>query len=363
MMRLITFLFIILAIRPQNQVQQLSLDNITEIKELVQQIESESFYSDICFSPDGKILTAIKVNNKMSLVHDGTVTFLDTLTLEELPLFKEPLNAMSIAYSSDGSLLALGDQSGQLTVIDTSSWRPEFEIQIDDGEISDVAIDPTNAFVGAAIGTLATVRNNEYALKVVDLASGDTVVGFKVSDSPLQYGADGASIAFLSINTVAFATTDGIMRIWNIEPASEIFQAQGVVSQVRDLSVQNNGQKMIYINGDDVTFLSNTDKSYDVTQSIALAQQDLFVQAIALHPSEPILAVGFFKRTPRPDGGPSATNAGIIRLYNTTTGDELVSLDVPEGAITSLAFSLDGTLLASGGTDGTLRLWGIPADS
>lgn len=89
---------------------------------------------------------------------------------------------------------------------------------------------------------------------------------------------------------------------------------------------------------------------------LSTIRKDKFITRIAVHPIEPILAVGFFKKIPRPDGGPSRTNAGFIRLYNTETGDELLSLYEPEGAIMSLAFSPDGTLLASGGTDGTVRL-------
>lgn len=63
-----------------------------------------------------------------------------------------------------------------------------------------------------------------------------------------------------------------------------------------------------------------------------------------------------------PDGQLLATagSDGIIYLWNAADGLFLRTLEGHRGSIRDLAFSPDGSLLASVSADGSLRLWGVP---
>jgi transcription initiation factor TFIID subunit 5 len=60
-----------------------------------------------------------------------------------------------------------------------------------------------------------------------------------------------------------------------------------------------------------------------------------------------------------PDGATLASGGtdGTVKLLDLSSGRERLALKGHVGPVFSLAFSQDGKLLVSGGVDGTVRLW------
>ena len=61
-----------------------------------------------------------------------------------------------------------------------------------------------------------------------------------------------------------------------------------------------------------------------------------------------------------PDGACVAVAGPTAKLFDAGTGKELATLDGHRGAVAALAYSPDGTRLATGGADGTAVVWDLP---
>jgi WD40 repeat protein len=77
---------------------------------------------------------------------------------------------------------------------------------------------------------------------------------------------------------------------------------------------------------------------------------------VAFNPDGTLLASGGGAGIP---GDPIPDSS--IRLWDVASGRRLRTLEGQILAVQNIAFSPDGTLFASVGGDGTIRLWGVPS--
>ncbi|HVN56399.1 MAG TPA: hypothetical protein VMT46_18880 [Anaerolineaceae bacterium] len=252
-------------------------------------------------------------------------------TAQDSPLWSSAgYSALSLAWSPDGSQLALGLWDGSISLVSAADGQKALDLRLQpdpSAQIRCLAYAPGGAEL--ASGSMGIVR-------VWDLAGGSLKRSLNASTESwidsVAYSPDGRYLAASS--------ADGILWLWNTSDG-------GVVAK---LPVETNGHTgQLAFTPDGRTLALAVDSAvytWPVVNPQAPQRMDLdgtVAQGLAFAPSGDILAV--------------ALDNGVIQLLSFPEGSLLASLSGHTGGVSSLSFSADGFSLFSGSYDGTVRQW------
>lgn len=280
----------------------------------------------LAMSPDGSYLAIGR--------RDGTIGIVDTHARQPVgpPLTGHRGGIEDLAFSSDGSLLvsAGSDRTARVWPIgDGFAGEGRIAATIDD-TVWGIAIDPTGRWLATA-GEDQTVR-------VWDIASGEQ------SGPPLaEWIGDALSVGFAPDGGVVAGTGSGSIHGWRMPERTALFEP------IRHIHTSDVWGILFSIDGSRFATLSSDRTVQQFRYPDGEHLGGAFDPADHIH-SAIHLPVGSILV-----GG---DDQGRIHIWDTEAGAP-VSVSAPghTGRVAGLAASADGRLLASLGTDQTVRLW------
>ena len=164
---------------------------------------------------------------------------------------------------------------------------------------------------------------------------GSNIVGHESPVTAVAFSPDG--------KTIASASLDGIVQLWDLAAGKERFRLSGQrVSFFSTLGFSFTGNRLITAHQDRTIRLWDSRTGGEVGR---IGPHQGKILCFALSPDDRLLAV--------------ADNEGNVLLREVTTGRVVTRLVGHQGPVWCLAFSPDGQSLATGGKDKTIRLWDV----
>lgn len=291
----------------------------------------------VAFSPDGKLLAggANGTGIKLWDVATGEVK----LTLEGHPYGTEAL-----AFSPDGSMLVSGSEKVRLWDVKTGRLIREMDekkILVDSLGVQDVGFSPDGKSIASAGDHLI----------IWDVETGNPIKQFESGSYVVALSPDGKSIA---------SATSEKVKLFDIETGKLKFEARQSddYARIQSLAFSPDGKLLASASLGIISYV----KVWD-------AETGTLKQTLTPYKKRPeyggIEAVAF-----SPDGKFLASGNGHIKtitVYDAKTWELKLTLNngglysalTQGGVVYAIAFSPDGKQIASGDTDGMVKLWDI----
>lgn len=327
---------------------------------------SDSVYA-IAYSPDGKLLA--------SAGGDSSIFLWDTATHARVgpTLMEHAGSVFTLAFSPDSKWLASAGSDGQILIWDvTTGERKEPRLSGHTATVESVAFSPD--------GTMLASASEDATIRLWDVETGKQIGDNLFASSgglyySLAFSPDGSALAagmqdgtvqlwsvsertlarsftgehYQAVYSVAFspdgkslatAGYDQKIVVWNVRDGSKRFEPIYDSAGVTSVQFSPDGKQLLTV-GAQVTL---TDLGGDFPTTVkTLALPELYL----------------YKAIYSPDGKTIAVTAGtnVILWQPNAVGRFSMTLDAQSEAVRSVAFSPDGTKLASASQDGSLTLW------
>ena len=322
----------------------ISIFNAAEVRELAQ-LQGQ-FTAALDWSP---------VGTTVALADNGGILIYDVLALTNPPRrLVTPQPVTSAAFTNDGSQIYAGDATGMVHVIDVASGVILSSFNAHTAPVSALTFSPDGLTLVTSKGDSipAGTPNADSSVKFWSAAGqlSRESTGYTTPVTSLAYSPDALQIAS--------GDTAGAVYIFDALTGAQQFLLQGHTARVNDVAFSLDG-RLLASGGDDGLI-----QLYDVASSATIVgvigtlteTSGRAVFSLDFSPDSTLLASA---------GGtliaPSQDNA--IRLWDISGaaigGVQVVDLLGHTNVVTSVAFSPDGTALASISTDGTARFWGV----
>jgi WD40 repeat protein len=252
--------------------------------------------------------------------------------------------APALDFRPDGQLLASGDRNGRLRTWLAASGELQGEILAHQKPVSAVSYNPDGSILASA-GYDAVAR-------LWDSSSGaelSEMIGGTFAIPAIAFAPDGDSIAIVNGGVIRLRDTVSTRFVRTIAGETPFFT----------IAFSPDGR--LLASGDVANTIQLWDLRAQTSPAIEIRQS---LQTLTGHagrigrPEALVWQVAF-----SPDGSLLASAGGdeTVRVWEVASGRLLATLTGHTQAVTSVAFSPDGRWLASGGLDGAIILWNAAA--
>jgi len=235
----------------------------------------------------------------------------------------------SVAFSPAGKILASGFSGGFIKLWDIVTGKLLQTLQHGD-RVYSVAFNPD--------GTTLASGSSDGTIKLWNVATRKLLHTLQGPEQPVW------SIAFNPDGTtLASGSSDGTIKLWNVA-TRKLLQTIQHGDRVYSVAFNPDGTTLASGSSD------GTIKLWDIATGNLLQtlQHRDWVNSVAFSPNGTTLA-----------SESSGFNGGTIKLWDVATGNLLQTIPGDGSGFSSVAFSPDGTKLASGSSDGTIKLWNV----
>lgn len=237
----------------------------------------------------------------------------------------------SIAFSSDGKLIASGGSDNIITIRNVNGLDIARTLSGFTGSVNSVIFSPDNLFIAAC--------SEDKTIRIWRTADGSlirTLAGHTATVSSIAFSPDGQYLISGSY--------DKNLMIWRVSDGVLIKTLSGHISAITAVAYSPDGEMLASGSAPDENKIKIWD-AHNLSFVKDIADSVNSALTLAYSPNSQYLACGYAD--------------GSIKLRNASTGNKIYELSGHSSSISGVSFSSDGSQLVSSSFDKTVKIWRI----